>query len=435
MKNNPQGLKNMQLWSPSYVINHMEEFIKDLNPEDLKKIEHQSLLNRSYFQNAFSLSEIEVMQEEKKLVQKKIEETITQMKEGTIPPQLIDYRLFAIIAPENYPIVIDYFNVLLSSCLKEKQFTDYTYKETDWDYHVHSEYNITNEEMMKKKTSILKDAILLMFLPTINEMDIEEVKEKLGWEIKEYKGILEDYKGMKISKNQIQKDMDLTQKIYQKIQKKVPLEKIGKELNCTESYIHRLLETHLSEEQFNAVKELFQEKNRQRTAHIANTIQSLTEFISNGIDVGDNHISFTMLDYYSITKLQPNTILDFMKQNSKSDSREEAIKKSKIKKFLSNKNPLGKIIKKEDESNWNQTFINSTGTYEMKDYIDQVLAELEKRKIPAHRSLAEIAFKRMVRGEPIYPFLSDSQKEEEETVEDLINSMKQEEKEKNITKT
>ena len=140
--------------------------------------------------------------------------------------------------------------------------------------------------------------------------------------------------------------------------------------------------------------------------NIANYIGAI---LANGIKVGDEVISFTMLDYYCVTKENIYTLVGKIRRNNVRD-------KYKYHSYLTYfAEKEGLLVREVDDIeeivNEHHAFIIDGKRFEpTRDDIENVYNLFEVNKIPKYSKLIYIALHRMALGIPILPLFVEKEK-------------------------
>ena len=141
------------------------------------------------------------------------------------------------------------------------------------------------------------------------------------------------------------------------------------------------------------------------------------DLIPNGVSINEeDKIKFTMLDYYTITPQNPKTILENLKLLN-STSKEDSIKRAKVKSYLQANSNQGPTVNKEYYQKNKVKLITSNGEFDMLEYFDQIHETFENYNIPSYSKLYQTALSRLSRNQPILPLKTQEEvKEETKTI-------------------
>ena len=392
----------------NFILDHMRDNVKVLTPDTLNNAKFAVIINSAPFMNAFQISEIDKTKEQKQKALDAIKDVIEDIKRNGIPRRINNY-LFAIGYPESYDLLLEYYDVLGKACMNSTRFVGY-----DKEHGFGPFYN--KESEILKKVNILKETSLLMFMPILGYKKIDEIKNDVGISLEDYKKMVDTYKKLKIFGNELQMEINMANVFYTKIRLGVTLEKLCEEYKLTQEYVRNILGKHLSEQQYEEVQKILKGNSMRRYMHIQQVVELLFQYVPDGIEVGDKKVPFGMLDYYTITQMNPETILDYIMKpdNFKKVDHDMMVRRAKVKKFLAgNKNP-GKIINRKQADELSSRMTTANGEFDIQDYVDEIFQYLGDNGVYTYKKLVEDAFTRIARGQPMLPLTLESFTKENE---------------------
>lgn len=379
-------------------------YVTKLDPISLSNIKYSTILSRRRYERALELIDIEKTEIQKNEALQIINNAINSMKENHIP-LLIDNYIFAIGYPESYDLIIPYYDTLYDTCANNKRFTGI--------YNGQIGVFRNNRADLKNRIDYLRQATTTLFSPLLITKDLEKLQKELDINVNDLRKMLNSYKKLKVFTNNTYSDTDIANRIKQEILNETTLEVIAKKYHMNQDAIHRLLQTALSETEYREILDRLRFNSAKRYNSMQNTIETLMDLIPNGITINEGKtIKFNMLDYYSICPLNPKTIIENLKLLT-TTSREQGVKRAKVKSFLSANSNQGPNVNIEYFQRNKVKLITSNGEFDMLDYFEQIHEEFEKNNIPSYAKLYQTALSRISRNQPILPLKAKEEVKEE----------------------
>lgn len=138
------------------------------------------------------------------------------------------------------------------------------------------------------------------------------------------------------------------------------------------------------------------------------TLKYINNLIKNGIIIGDKKMSFTMLDYYTLTKENTYDILCMMRRKYYKDLQTS----SYLHNFILREGCVVRIIDNPEEvlEQKNSFIVNGKRYTPSLDDIVMLFNLFDENDIPRYSKLIYIALNRIARDEVILPLLSNEEK-------------------------
>ena len=385
------------------VLTFKDKYIKELKPEELDKTTYYEIISLSRYKKALDITETDRTNEEIATAYVLIEKAISDM-ETNKNPILVDNLLFAIAYPESYKLVRKYYDTLTATCLNSKKFMKF-------DGEKFSPFQSKGEEYLISRIKQIEQSTYTLFMPLFENDDIlitEAKFDKRAIENMHYKNRL-----LRIGENVDLRDKKTAYEIYYLLlNSNETLETICNSFEMSDKRIHRILEEYLKPEEYQGILNILKNNSLRRYYEINKVIETLYNYIPNNIILNDgSKYSFTMLDYYSITNLNPSTILEEIKKR-KPSTKEEALARAKTIKYLHTNKNQGPFINREMLKQSNTAITRENEQFLISDYADEICDTFKANNIPLYRDLTDTAFKRLTRGQPIFPLLENKLQEE-----------------------
>ncbi|MEE3343460.1 MAG: hypothetical protein VZS44_05170 [Bacilli bacterium] len=344
---------------------------------------------------------IKVSEEEKNDCLRIINDAIENNKNGNIVE--LDKSLFAKSYPDSLYLIGSYYDSLLYACKKKKP-------NVNW------------------QTTFNKDmfAMLMIYAPYLATLSLDEIgkcNKKLNINMKNMTELMINYKSLFLdkSKNFNTDEVNIIKAIVYDIlekgcKKAKIIEKYGLNTYLFDDYIEKLKEIDI--DSYNQVKKAFNDNMLSYFYFMKDFIQILYEYIVNGIIVKDKKVSFTMLDYYSLSNgLSSKEVIDFMNNNKYNPDIQPF--RSRILQFFSKSKNVGLLESAKTFSDKSIVITSGGNTVEFDlEKSKEIIEYLNQNKIPANHSIVMAAASRYTRGDEILPF---KKLFEERIVEEDIN--------------
>ena len=384
------------------VLKNYKSFITKLSPKTLDELRYSTITARSKYKKTLEITETPRTEEEKRIAYSLIEESIKEMQ-VLKEPILVDNLFFAISYPESYNLVTQYYDILTETCLNNKKFMGFDGTKFSPLHKKGKEYVINKIKQLSQSTYTLyfelhKDNDFLKKEGNFDPHSIEIMRHK--------------YDLLKCFTNETEYDRKKAYEIYFLIKDyDYTLEKIVNQFRKNQESIHNLLKNNLKPEEYRIVLEKFKSNTRKKYAQIQHIIEQLYNYIPNGIEINENETRpFTMLDYYSLTNLNPTTILAEI-DKKKTPSKAEGIARGISKKFIKNNKNQGATINRDLLIKRNMKLIRGDKEYNIADYADELINMFKEYNIPTYANLLEIAFTRIVRNQQVFPLINKEEKD------------------------
>ena len=399
-------------------VNKLLARLKEYNPlkhEEVKKsIEYQT---KERWKNKYSMTKdawdkeyfkeiiggIEVSEEEKKENYNRIEKAIHSNKKGELTRLNKNSILKAY--PDSINLLKEYYDSLKYAHIftSGSRYNKYYYYNTG--------RNKTWEETLIED----RNTMLMIYAPYLSELPIEELTkyaEEFNLSFKDISNMLKKFRTICfpeekeiIEKENKEYDLKVINQITHDIlennyTKKKLLEKYKLSPNELAIYGEKLKEINI--ENYQKVKEKLQDNNEQYYDELQNIISIIYNAIINGIEINENKVSFTMLDYYSICKKDIQDIFDYI--NAHRENNEIQRYKNRVIRHLISLKEVGSITSAEEFANQKISLIYKDNKTEFdKEISEKIINFLNENEIPPHHKIVYTAARRYARGEPILP--------------------------------
>ena len=385
------------------VLTFKDKYIKELKPEELDKTTYYEIISLSRYKKALDITETVRTNEEIATAYVLIEKAISDM-ENNKNPILVDNLLFAIAYPESFKLIRKYYDTLTTTCLNSKKFLKF-------DGEKFSPFQSKGEEYLISRIKQIEQSTYTLFMPLFNNDDI--LITEGGFNKRVVENMHYKYTELKSGEKVDLRDKNTALEIYTVLlDSSETLESICKTFQISAEKVHQLLKDNLKPEKYQGILNILKNNSLRRYYEIKKIIETLYEYIPNDIILNDgSKYSFTMLDYYSITNLKPSTILEEIK-NRKPSTKEEAIARARTIKFLHTYKNQGPFINREMLKQSNTAITRENEKFFISDYADEICNNFKTNNIPLYRDLTDTAFKRLTRGQPIFPLLENKLQEE-----------------------
>lgn len=357
---------------------------------------------------------IPVNKEEKEINLAIIKEAINKNNNGI--KTNIEREVFAKSYPESLNYVKEYYDSLLNVS---------AINSTGWKNHRYTSKE-KSLRLWKRKLEHEKKLTVMIYAPILIETDtkLKEYVNIFGITLKDISNILNHYKiirsEIKITIKDFQEDNSkyemaqiIANEVFNNNMKKDDIckkYKIGPQ--TFDNYIKLLKET--DEKEYNKIIKKLKDNDDNYYQFLSILVEKIGNYINKGIEVEEEKIPFTMLDYYCITKIPPNKLLGYIKRVNFT-SKEESINKSYLTHFLVKNKDVGPFVTTEKLINQGIVFIIKDKIIEIDEKIsDEVLELLSKEQIPLNHRIVYSALQRYARGYPILPLKGYELKEEQQ---------------------
>ena len=357
---------------------------------------------------------IPVNKEEKEINLAIIKEAIIKNNNGI--KTNIEREVFAKSYPESLNYVKEYYDSLLNVS---------AINSTGWKNHRYTSKE-KSLRLWKRKLENEKKITIMIYAPILVESDskLKEYVNTFGITLNDISNILNHYKLIESETNlriKNLKDDNTKYKMAKIIANEVFNNNMRKEDICKkykigtkafDSYINLLKE--IDEKEYNKLIIKLKDNDDNYYQFLSVLVEKLGNYINKGIEVREEKIPFTMLDYYCITKITPNKLLGYIKRVNFT-SKEESINKSYLTHFLNKNKNVGPFVTTEKLINQGIVFIIKDKIIEIDENIsDEVLELLSKEQIPLNHRIVYSAFQRYARGYPILPLKENELKKEQQ---------------------
>lgn len=385
------------------VLTFKDKYINELKPEELDKTTYYGIISLPRYKKALDITETVRTNEEIATAYVLIEKAISDMENNKVPI-LIDNLLFAIAYPESFKLVRKYYDTLTTTCLNSKKFMKFDGKKF-------SPFQSKGEEYLISRIKQIEQSTYTLFIPLFNNDDI--LITEGGFNKRVVENMHYKYTELKNGEKVDLRDKNTALEIYTVLlDSSETLESVCKTFQISAEKVHQILKDYLKPEEYQAVLNILKNNSLRKYYEIKKIIERLYEYIPNGIILNDgSKYSFTMLYYYSITNLKPSTILEEIK-NMKPSTKEEAIARARTIKYLHTYKNQGPFINREMLKQSNTAITRGNEKFLISDYADEICDTFKANNIPLYSELTDTAFKRLTRGQPIFPLLENKLQEE-----------------------
>lgn len=305
----------------------------------------------------------------------------------------VDVELFAKSYPESIYLFREYFDTHLNNC---------------------------DNKVLLQNALFERKIGLLIFAPLIvdDESNISKYLEILNTDLKEMKIVLDHYKEIYKVNDKKAKPEDKRKKVAKSIEKSVFNFDISKDKYCkkykiSEEYYDECLKLS---DRYDEIINIFKQK-EEEVAYLVELFKLIPEYLATGIEIDDDVINFTILDYYYLTEKSPRKFMNICRTNVNENEFHDDIKV--LATFFSGNSDLGTSMDKERLVNNSSRYIIGGRVETITEKMaDDILSIFDECNIPKKAFLIEIAVKRYLKGQAILP-LNELKKREKEKV--LIN--------------
>ena len=274
-----------------------------------------------------------------------------------------------------------------------------------------SPFQSKGEEYLISRIKQIEQSTYTLFIPLFNNDDI--LITEGGFNKRVVDNMHYKYTELKSDEKVDLRDKNTALEIYTVLlSSSETLESVCKTFQISAEKVHQILKDYLKPEEYQTVLNILKNNSLRRYYEIKKIIERIYEYIPNGIILNDSSkYSFTMLDYYSITNLNPSIILEEIK-NKKPNTKEEATVRAKTIKYLHTYKNQGPFINREMLKQSNTAITRGNEKSLISDYADEICDTFKANNIPLYSGLTDTAFKRLTRGQPIFPLLENKLQEE-----------------------
>ena len=361
--------------------------------EKLKKLSSRSISNEEKEQKLNSLINITnyynyILGEE---INDEVIDTINKLKKEAV-------SLFYYTAKESLEIITPYFKLL-----KEVEYKCLDYK---WKYKkstLKNEIKENEQNLIAKRLKNEKVLILAMCGNYVKEEYIDDLfktKNKYELGLDELYSVINCYDLYKENKEHVY-ELDLSYRLdAQKksleefINYNKSLDEYYKEKNADYKILASLRNNValIDEDLAERAKEKLKFYQKEKQPDLKAIYEEVASYIKNGIQIGDNIIPFTILDFYSICNVRPSEVCQVAKAN-KDFEVIEVLKKI-------DKSFYGRIITREEIIAQNNVI---NGVAINADIVNEIFYCLENKNIPITIYTINVAISRYVKNQPLIP--------------------------------
>jgi len=199
-------------------------------------------------------------------------------------------------------------------------------------------------------------------------------------------------------------DLFYMREMYKKIKKCVLKQDVARAVFCNRYKI--------SEEYFDACIELFDNngdvsvklaENEEKFLYMKELCYDVPRYLENGIEVDGKIISFSGLDYYSLTNesMRKFKTIFLIAYDDKDFKKHNVL----VSTFVDKASFAGSLLKKEDFLKLNIRYFNGEETFVVnEEVVDYVYNLFDENDIPRRRNLVEKAIERYFNNLPILPY-------------------------------
>ena len=359
---------------------------------------------KEYFQNL--VGGIKVSKEEKEVYLNNIKDAIEENKKGHVTE--LNKEIILKAYPESINLLNDYYESLI-----------YAHKiESNSEYKMFDQYKISHNKKWRDVLIQDRNTMLHIYVPYLSKLPQEELEKyakMFDLNLKYISDMLPKDKQFDTTQEQAKKsksndkkydlvtikqlvnDISLNNEPVNILEKKY---KIG--ASTLSTYMNQLKE--LDEVSYHQVEEKLNQNNEKYFMKIKWLIAILHEYITNGIQDKETILPFTMLDYYCISKVNVQDIIDYLKTNP--TFLETKQYRNNILSFLNKSKNVGPFIsdkalaQKEISISYKEKVVKLDLEFSTK-----IINYLKENNIPINYNIVYTAARRQVRGETILPLL------------------------------
>lgn len=321
-----------------------------------------------------------------------------------IKPVKISNATFAKTYPEGLELVKEYYDSLYyASALKLKSWDDKGYESIE----------IKRSKLKSAVRASMKET-LLIFTPKLIDMDELEIRKRFHLSFGELSTIFLKYNRFLVL-NDENSFVDLEKKMIESIYDEIVINGLKKHEFCVkynvsdhlvDKFIKLLKRT--DQKRYDEIINRLHRDSIQMYTEVKDLVSDLFNYVENKIEVKDLKIkmSFTNLDYYSMTNISLESVIDYLRAELK-------INDVDMEYYAKGRNLLSMLLAEQDIGYFmsKEQFLQKAimaGTVDgmvklNKNICNRIFDIFEKEGIPTTSKLLETAFYRYALGRPILP--------------------------------
>ena len=386
------------------ITEHLSQYLEVLTPDLLYKTIYSNVVNSGSYSDALGVSRINISEEYKSKAINIIKNVIKKMRESNVPIK-IDNMIFAIGYPKSYNLVKTYYDTLCETCLNNRKFIND-------DIRNNTKLLQSYEKKIRKKVCYLSECTYTLFVPLMRDKKNNDIIDETGLTNDSIKKISGKYKSLLIGNDAIVNEEKVARDMFELLKQDKKLEEIANKYTVTVDYCRSLLRSYLTLEEYDVVEKILKANSIKRYEYYNSIASLLIKYIVKGIDNNGEKESFCMLDYYTITRINPIEMQGFV-FNLRCNSENRLLMQSfnKIINFFEANRWVGRVVTRESACYDDLKIIKDDEVYYLRDYVDQIFSTFEANGIVPYKKLVDLAFKRLVHGGAILPLLEEEKKE------------------------
>ena len=365
---------------------------------DMKKYEW----NSEYFKNL--VGGISTTTEEKQACIEAIKNAISKNKNGEVTE--LSKEIFLKSYPESINLLQEYYDSLIDSHKKSSHSQ----------YQQFNQYFLANNKTWEEVLTHDRDTMLFIYSPylaSISPETLSNYAKKFGLNLKVLTDMIDKYKQtVEKEPNQSSEDKSYDLKIVRQIANEILINNVTKlelikkynlSTYAIDKYIEKIKE--IDKDAYQKVKEILKHNREKHIYQMNLLLPALFNLIAQGMQVGENKVPFTMLDFYSISGKNVQEVTDYIKSNQ--NKPEVQPYKNRILRFFNNERNVGPLVSAESMAKNGIAITYHDERHEFDEaFCEKIINYLKENNIPTNYSIVYTAARRFIRGEEVLPLLN-----------------------------